>query len=63
MRKSVKFDQNLVDLPNRGALHRGSLFCYVEMYMQVILDVLASSRSNFYYKTRQIVLEMDVTLQ
>ena len=56
--KSVKFDQNLVDLPNCGMLHRGSLFYFIEMYIQVILDVLASSLSNFYLKTCEIVLEL-----
>jgi len=29
IRKFWKFDQNLVGLPNRGALHHGSSFCYV----------------------------------
>jgi len=58
IRKSVKFNQNLVDLPNCGALHHGSLFCFIEMYIQVILDVLAWSLSNFYLKTQEQVLHI-----
>src|SRR5882762_1279599 len=44
---------------NSGALHCSSLFYHINMYINVILDVLASTLSNFYYKPRETVLEMN----